>query len=176
MLLDAQGNKLGDKLVRNGDSVARLKEQIKNECATKRLKNQDMLENQEMALGNPMSPQLFIEKLRKLPNIVVEPGGIPNAVAVRHFTVDTDKDSDTFGKPIRKYVSGFYTDRILPEYSSILPNAFGLPTREIRGWRTVLLALFHAGAVPLSTLRAVFGDANGQRASLWQEQTQSART
>ena len=169
MLLDPNGNKLGDKRVENTDAIARLREKIRKENAHRRLRGQDMFEKQDMALGEPMSPTLFIEKLKRLPNIVVEPGGLSNAVAVRWITTED-------GKPAKRYLSGFYTDRVLPEFSSILPNEFGIPTREVRGWRTVLLALFQAGAVDLKTLTAAFGDSNGQRSIVWQEQTKSQRT
>lgn len=175
MLLDPQGNKLGDKRVENSDAVARLREGNRELAAPKRLPNQDLLENQDMALGTPMSPSLFISKLRTLPGILVEPGGFHNAVAIRTVVLDTDPESPTHGQQVKKYLSGFFTDRLLPEYSSVLSNEAGLATREIRGWRTVLLAMFHSGAVSLSQLKAVFGDANGQRSKLWREQTQSAR-
>lgn len=175
MLLDAHGNKLGDKRVENAEGVARLREQVQVLADTKRIPNQDMLENQDMAVGTPMSPALFIEKLRKFPNVLVEPGGWPNAVAVRTVVRDTDFESPTFGKQIKRYVTGFVTDRVLPEFSHILTNDMGVPTREVRGWRTVLLALFHQKVVTLAQLKAAFGDANGQRSKLWAEQTQSAR-
>lgn len=175
MLLDPQGNKLGDKRVENAEGVARLREQVRGMVAQKRIANQDMLENQDMALGSPMSPSLFIQKLRKLPNVIVEPGGWPNAVAVRTIVRDDDPESPTYGQPVKKYISGFVTDRVLPEFSSIIPNFMGAPTREIRGWRTVLLALFNKKVVTLNQLKAVFGDANGQRSKLWHEQTQAAK-
>lgn len=150
-----------------------MREVVQGMCNKKRIPHQDMLEDQDMALGTPMSPTLFIEKLRKLPGILVEPGGAgPTAVAVRTVVKDQDPESETFGQPIKIYLSGFWTDKILPEFSSILPNKFGLATREIRGWRSVLLAMHRQGAVTLPQLKAVFGDANGQRSILWKEQTQ----
>lgn len=175
MLLDPQGNKLGDKRVENAEGVARLREQVRGIADKKRIANQDMLEDQDMALGSPMSPSLFIQKLRRLPNVIVEPGGWPNAVAIRTVVRDNDVESPTYGQQVKKYVSGFFTDRVLPEFSTILSNPMGLATREIRGWRTVLLALFHQKVVTLHQLKAVFGDANGQRSKLWHEQTQAAK-
>lgn len=175
MLLDPQGNKLGDKRVENAEGVARLKEKVRGMVDKKRIANQDMLEDQDMALGSPMSPSLFIQKLRKLPNVIVEPGGWPNAVAVRTVVRDDDADSPTYGQQVKKYISGFVTDRVLPEFSSILTDHMGLATREIRGWRTVLLALFNQKVVTLQQLKAVFGDANGQRSKLWHEQTQASK-
>lgn len=173
MLLDCSGDKLGDKNIKDEDGVARLRESIVNQCAKKRIPNQTLLEDQEMALGAPMSPALFIEKLRKLPGILVEPGGAgPTAVAVRMIVTDQDPTSPTHGQPIKIYLSGFWTDKVLPEFSSILSSKFGLATREIRGWRSVLLAIHRQGGATLPQLKALFGDANGQRAILWKEQTQ----
>jgi hypothetical protein len=167
MLLDPQGNIL--KKIENAEAVARLREDIKKQVAPLRMAGQELLENPEASLGTPMSPSLFIEKLRKFPGVIVEPGGWRNAMAVR--TMITGED----GKPEKKYISGFLTDRVLAEYDLIIPDQFGTATRKIRGWRTVLLDLFHAQVVPLSQLKAAFGDANGQRSNRWQEQTQSAK-
>jgi hypothetical protein len=175
MLLDPQGNKLGDRNVKDAESVARLRENIRATTDKKKIPNQALLEDQDMAIGEPMSPQLFIEKLRKFPGVIVEQGGIPNAVAVRMLVTDEDPTSETHGKQIKRYVSGFYVDRVLPEFSSVTTNEHGLATREIRGWRSVLLALFNSKAVTLKQLKAAFGDANGQRGTLWQQRMQAAR-
>jgi hypothetical protein len=164
-----------DHYLSPAENVAKLKQGNKELAAKKRMPKQDLLENQDMAVGQPMSPTLFIQKLRRLPNVIVEQGGIPNAAAVRTVVTDTDPTSETYGKEIKRYISGFYTDRILPEFSSILPDVNGLPTREIRGWRTVLLALFRSKVASYSQLKAAFGEPHGQRGILWQDQTRQAR-
>ena len=72
-----------DQYLSPAENVAKLKQGNRELAAEKRIPNQDLLENQDMALGQPMSPVIFIQKLRKLPNVIVEQGGISNAVAVR---------------------------------------------------------------------------------------------
>jgi hypothetical protein len=42
-----------------------------------------------------------------------------------------------------------------------------LPVREIRGWRSVLVALIRAGALTRKQCDTAFGPASGQRSILW---------
>jgi hypothetical protein len=71
----------------------------------------------------------------------------------------------------KAYVTGFYVDAPLPEFSSVIVDSKGLPVRELRGWRSVLLALYRQKIVTLKQLELSFGKAQGQRAILWDKQT-----
>jgi hypothetical protein len=176
MLIQVDKNELGDKRLDPKEGVAKLKEDNRKLAAKNRIPNQSLLEDVDMAVGNPMAPAEFIRKIRLLSNdIIVEQGGIPNAVAVRIIATDDDKESPTYGQKIKKYVSGFYVDRMLPEFSAIIPDHLGQAKREIRGWRSVLLSLWRSKVVTLRQLVAVFGHPNGQRNSLWMQQTREQR-
>jgi hypothetical protein len=161
---------LGDKMLSPEEGVCKLKEDNKKLAAPCKIAGQSLLEDHDQALGEPMMPQELIRRIQKLnPKIVVEKGGIPNAVAVRYPAVDDE------GKPCLRYLTGFYVDRPLQEFSSVTTDKNGLPVREIRGWRTVLLALFHANAATYEQLKAMFGEPHGQRNTLWMSQTREKR-
>lgn len=160
---------LGDKLLSPEEGVAKLREGNLKMAAQFKIPDQELLENIEMARGDSLHPNEFIYRLRKLdPELIVEDGGIPNCVAVRKFV----RDEDGLQK---KYLTGFYVDRAFPEFSSILPDKNGLAKREIRGWRTVLLNLLRTKAVTYKQVKAVFGEPQGQRNSLWMQQTRGMR-
>jgi hypothetical protein len=161
---------LGDKMLSPEEGVCKLREGNLKLAAEKKIPNQKLLEDQDMAVGEPMLPQELIRRIQKLnPLVIVEKGGIPNAVAVRIPSVDDE------GKPCKRYLTGFYIDRALPEFSSVVTDKNGLPVREIRGWRTVLLALFNNKVATYEQLKAMFGEPNGQRNTLWMSQTREKR-
>lgn len=176
MLILPDSSSLGDTHLSPEENVAKLKEGIANTLETKKIKNQADLENVEMSLGEVLQPNDFIRRVEKInSDINIKKGGYPGAVQVRFMTWDADHDSPTFGTKVSKYVSGFFVDRPLQEFSIIVPGPNGLATRHIRGWRTVLLDLFHAGALTYPQIKAAFGEPLGQRNGLWMEQTQTGR-
>jgi hypothetical protein len=170
MLIVPDKSDLGDLKLSPEEGVAKLKEGNAKLTAQYKLPNQSLLENHDMALGIAMQPSAFIARIQKLnPAILVEKGGVPSAVAVRIPGFDDE------GNYVKKYVTGFYTDRILPEFSSIATDEKGLPWREQRGWRSVLLALLKAEALTYPQVKAAFGEPNTSRNVLWREQTQEKR-
>jgi hypothetical protein len=162
MLIQPDRNELGDRRLDLKESAIKAHEDNKKLASQYRIPDQDLLEDQKQAIGSEMDWQLFVTKLLKLStNIVVEKGGVTGAVAVRFIT------KDKLGKPEKRYVSGFYIDCKLPEFSSVIVDENGLPKREIRGWRSVLEALVRAGALTQKQCDLTFGPALGQRAILW---------
>lgn len=137
-----------------------------------KIPGQAMLENKEMALGNPMSYQDLIRLLQKMnPAIICEDGGVKGAIAVR-IPGDLGDGEGTFGK---RYVTGFYKE-VLPEFSSVNTDDRGTAKRHNRGWRTVVLDLIKQGVVSYKDAVDVFGEPNGQRAGRWQEILRHKRT
>lgn len=158
------------------ENVAKQKEEIRNSREKFKHPRQHILDNVDMAVGAPMQPQEFIRRLKKAgPRLIIEQGGWQNAVAVRIPHVDEDPLSPTYGTLTKKYVTGFYTDRILPEWSSFINDSTGVPRREVRGWRTVLLMLIAVNALTYTAATKEFGEPQGQRNILWREQTQERR-
>lgn len=166
---------LGDTKLSPLENVAKLKEGNQKLTDQKKIPNQSLLENHDMALGTPMVYSELIRRVKKIaPQVIFEDGGIKNAIAVRHYTYDPYGGPDGQGAHQKKYISGFYKE-VLPEFSSITTDKKGLPHREVRGWRSVLLALMKAEVVPFEALVKEFGHPYGQRSCLWAEQTQELR-
>lgn len=152
------------------ESLASIKEGNAAMTAKMRIPDQDILENREAALGWPMQPSEFIRRIEKLNSAIkIQTGGVRGAVAVRApQLVD--------GKMELKYISGFYVDQPLPEFSCVVLDDKGLPFREVRGWRTVLLGLVKAKVLTIEQVDLTFGKPNGGRAILWQKQTKDKRS
>jgi hypothetical protein len=166
MLVKADKSMLGDKYLRDREAVAKVKEENAAAAAQNKIPDQDILEKREMAMGLMLQPNELIRRLEKLnPKIIIEAGGVRNAVAVRYPKPQED------GTIEKAYVTGFYVDAPLPEFSSVIVDSKGLPVRELRGWRSVLLALYRQKIVTLKQLELSFGKAQGQRAILWDKQT-----
>jgi hypothetical protein len=142
MLIQTDHNELGDKRLDVAEGIAKLKEDNKALLATKKIADQADLENREAALGQVLPTSEFIQLLKRIcPGLIVEPGGYPNAVALRRW-VNGEK----------KYVSGFKLG-YLPEFSYIHTDEHGLPTEEVRGWRAVLTALTKQGLISFEALQ-----------------------
>lgn len=147
MLIQTDKSELGDKKLGNKDEIlAREKEKNKALLASRKVKDQAVLEDREAAKGQVLHTGDFIRLLQKIcPGLIVEPGGYPNAVALRRW-VNGEK----------KYVTGFELGYI-PEYSSIIPDENGLPFKEVRGWRNVLVSLTKQGLINMEALKREFG-------------------
>jgi hypothetical protein len=148
------------------EAVAKAKEDNKRLASKSRITDQDILEDHEAAQGIELHHNELIRRIQLLnPKILIMPGGINGAVAVRYPKFE-------FGEWSNTYITGFYLQP-LPEFSSVTTDANGLPHREIRGWRSVLLALIKAGALDRKKVDALFGPARGQRSGIWYRTLQS---
>lgn len=165
MLIYDSSESLGDKRINLEEGLAKIKEDNQVLIDTKKIPNQSLLENKDMAMGIAMQPSEFIRRIQKLnPSIVVKPG-TTDAVAVYYPTYDEDE-----GKTVLKYVSGFFVDQMMREYTYLIVDDKGLPKRAPRGWRTVLLDFIKQGILPYAQVKAAFGEPTGQRNILWNEQ------
>ena len=176
MLIVTDRDNLGDKRLSPVEGVAKKVEETLKDTQKFAIPNQDLLSNFDMAIGNRMTPQEFIRRLNLMdPTILVEKGGMKDAVALRITVLDDDPTSPTHNKYVKKYVSGFYVDQPLNEYSSVSVENDGKARRENRGWRTVLLMLEGQKVVSHARVVKFFGEAQGQRSVLWRQQTQERR-
>jgi hypothetical protein len=170
MLIQPEKKLLGDKYLKDAEAVAKIKEDNKRDTAKLRIPNQDLLEDKAAALGIPMQPSELVMRLQKMnPKIIIQPGGVRNAVAVRYPMKDEK------GEDINQYVTGFYIDNALPEYSCVVTDERGLPWREVRGWRSVLTALIRQGIITEKQCDLSFGKPGSWRSILWDKQRQAER-
>lgn len=143
------------------EAVAKAKEDTIRQAADKRIPDQALLENKDMAQGYYLDWNEFVRRVGRLnTQILFQPGGISGAIAVRY------PKPDGMGGVALEYVTGFYC-KPLQEYSNVTTDDKGLPTREERGWRSVLHALVRAGALTKKQCDLAFGPALGQRSTLW---------
>jgi hypothetical protein len=175
MLIVTDINDLGDKRLSPEEGVAKLREGNAKLSAEKHIPNQKLLEDHEAAAGTFMLHSELIRRIKKLnPKIVVEDGGVPGAVAVRYYCWDEHAGDDGTGEMRLKYITGFYKQP-LQEFSSVVCDEHGIAAREVRGWRSVLLALMQCGAHTYEQQHREFGDPQGSRSILWREQTAQQR-
>ncbi len=176
MLIQPDRHELGDLRLDPKENLAKIKEDNLKLFSKHKLPEQALLENQDMALGQPMDWQSFVRKLELLrvpDRMWIHDGGYPNAIAIH---VWRQKPSEI--EPCWDYVGGFIKG-MLPEFSAIKTDEHGLPTEEaaggLRGWRSVLLSLIVNKVVSFNEVVRVFGDANGQRSGLWHKQLQTVK-
>ncbi len=155
---------LGDKRLDPTEALIKIKAE-NNARAQKQtaIPDQKMMTDRKMAIGTPMPYQSLVYLLKKMsPSLVIEDGGVRNAIAVRIPGICADGTRGLI------YCSGFYKE-VLPEFSCVQEDERGRPTRECRGWRTVVLALIRQGHISYKDAVSVFGEPNGIRAGRWQQ-------
>jgi hypothetical protein len=151
------------------EAIAKAKEDTLKAASANRVPDQAILEDQTMAkqAGYWLDWNELIRRISLLnPAILFQKGGAPNAIAVRY------PKRDEHGDVHQEYITGFYCES-LPEYSSVTLDEKGLPHREIRGWRSVLVALIRAGALSKKQCDTIFGPAMGERSMLWYRHLQN---
>lgn len=184
MLIQPDIHELGDKRLDPKENVAKEREDLLRNCARNRIGGQNELEDPERSGGPRLSYNEVIRKLRRaIPNIRIfdgAPGSVSLYVpcnraelAQRRLEWDWTEGRDPMFMGL-KYVGGFpKTD--IPEFSHVLTDSSNLPTREVRGWRSVLISLLKQGCVSYRTVVREFGEALGYRGWRWQEQTRPWR-
>jgi hypothetical protein len=156
MLIQTDINELGDKRLSPEEALAKLKEENAKKTAEYRIPNQAVLEDQLAAIGQAMPYQTFIKKLKSIqPRLIIEDGGIEGALAIRNYA--------------KEYLTGFYKD-VLTEFSFVTTDTRGLPVRESRGWRSVLISLIKQHVISYRTVVKEFGEPWGSRSNLWHEE------
>jgi|SRR6185312_3133198 len=167
---------LGDRLPRDKDSLAQMKEKIQHHRDKEhRSAEQPILTNQEASAVNYIQPMDFIRRLKKLNDgLLFGHGGIPGHVSVWVVALDDEVGSPTYGRLTEVPIAcGFPIMKPLPEFSWVGTDDWGIATKEEeRGWRTVLMRLIKGGFLKYSAVKAEFGEPHGSRGVLWHKQLQ----
>lgn len=171
---------LGDKHLDEKESVIRERERAINQASKCKIGGQAELENSDRSAGPRLHYSEIIRRIQSLnPRIAIR-DGMPGNVAIyrpkrREEYNDAERemrsaprDEQWFWDHV--YVSGMLKDW-LPEYAHVTLDNAGLPTREVRGWRSVLIALVKSGAITRRGCNELFGDPSGdKRSGRWFEQ------
>lgn len=185
-LVEADINELGDKRLDPIESVASQREKALQQASQYKIAKQEELEDQNRSLGPRLQYTELISRLKRAIPALKVMDGSPGNIAL-YFPRDRKEleeatnnwdyleGKDTFFLQY-KYVGGFPKAEI-PEYSTIDIDTSHLPTKEHRGWRSVLITLLKAGAVPYEKLLKEFGDVGtDKRGWRWQDQTAKWRS
>lgn len=179
MLVTAPHN-LGDRSLNPEESVIRLREENNSLLNNRRLHRQAELSDANRSAGPRLSWQEVVFRLSKCnPSLLFTDGSAGNVAIYRPFNRQelAEREYD-WTRPAwwndHQYVGGFPKDW-LPEYSHVRTNERNLPTREYRGWRSVLLSLLKANAITIECANRHFGAATGQRSWSWNQQIQEMR-
>lgn len=183
---------LGDKRLNPEESVIRERESLLSICATRRIWGQDELEKAERADGPRLPYTELLRRIHLCNPAIVAKDGMEGSVALyirkrpeeytetdnilrfqpwlaREMNIPVPKDEFFID---HKYLTGFRKEAIA-EYSYITIDSSLLPHREMRGWRSVLIALIKAGAVRYSDAISIFGNPEGdKRSTRWFDQLQ----
>ena len=174
---------LGDTHLDAAENLAKLKEDNAKLTAKHRLPDQDELENAERAWGPQLPYQELIRKVRKLNPAILVVDGSEGNVAIyvpktRKELIEESEDNNPTSHSwhrAHKYVSGC-PKKPLPEYSTILVDERGRMTRELRGWRSVLIALVKANGITYRQAIEAFGNPEtDQRSGRWFQQLKQYR-
>lgn len=155
MLIKPDSKYLGDKIVLDEEAIAKHKEETLAMRHEKHaIAEQDVLANKEMALGQPMAWTELVRRLKLLnPNLVIQDGGYPNAIAVR---IQNGNETE--------YVTGFMKE-VLPEYSWVTLDQDGIAKHEKRGWRQVVFTILQRRLATYGDAVRIFGQATGARST-----------
>src|SRR5579859_1726396 len=149
---------LGDSHLDPTENVVKQREELLTAAGKYRIYGQEELEDPERGLGPKLQYTEFISRLRLIAPRMVAVDGSPGNVALyfprtrrdyedtlKEWDWEQDRKLDPFFRFMR-YVGGFPKQE-LPEYSTVDIDTSLLPTREKRGWRSVLITLIKQAVI-----------------------------
>ena len=180
MLVQPDRKQLGDSRLDPSENLAKLKEGNASLDERKKMAGQAELEDSDRIGGSRMSINELLRKLWKLNLNIKVMDGAPGNIAI--YVLKTRKELEEsinerdFSRPAWwndfKYVTGCLKEP-LPEYSGVTLDERGIAKREIRSWRSVLIALIKNRAITYRQANEEFGPALGSRSWRFEEQLQN---
>lgn len=176
-IVQFDSQELGDKRLNPEETVYREREELLKQVSNRKIWGQEELEDVERSGGPRMQPNEFLRRLRKANTEIHVRDGSLGSVALYIPKHRGEYDPETFDPDRKgfyhdhKYVGGFLLEPI-PEFSHVTTDSSQIAHREVRSWRSVLLALIKGGALTYTQAVKEFGEPLGSRAGRWQEQMQ----
>lgn len=169
---------LGDKHLDPKEAVAREREELLTQISPRKAYGQAELDKPERSTGSRLYYSTLLKKLKNIyPSFLVK-DGIPGNVAL--YQPKTKEQIDVDGYDLTRpawhnesiYVTGFAKDWI-PEWGHFLNDTDGIAEREVRGWRSILIAMIKQGLFTYDAAVEEFGNPeHDQRSRFWFEQLQ----
>ena len=169
-------HELGDTHLSPEEAVLREREELLQLASKSKIWGQEELENSDRSAGPRLYYTEIVRRLQVInPRLAVR-DGLEGSVALYRPVEPWEYDPEQWD-PERpdwfnqhKYVGGMKKDW-LPEFSHVLLDTSNLPTREVRGWRSVLLSLIKSHTISIKSAIQQFGDpSTDQRSGRWNEQ------
>ena len=180
MLIETDKTQLGDTHLNPEETVIREREELLTLAASRKIHGQAELEDPRRAYGPRLQYTEIVSKLSRLNSRLKFLEGSPGNLALylpkkrnEYNAEEREWDKDAFFWH-HKYVGGIPKEE-LPEYGYVTLDSSNLPVREIKSWRSVLIALIKAGAITYTQAITEFGEAVGPRSVRWHEQLRGYR-
>lgn len=181
-LVETDIHELGDERLNPEEAVIRERTALLAKASQYRIYGQDELEDPERALGPRLQYTEVLSRLKRVcPQLKVQDGSegnialyYPRSAKDYEATVKewdhTERGKDDHFFQYHRYVGGFPKQE-LAEYSTLDIDTSLLPTRENRGWRSVLITLIKQGVISYNEAVSQFGDVGtDKRGWRWKEQ------
>lgn len=172
-MVEVDKHELGDARLNPEEAVVREREDL---LAIRHKEHafpgQKLLADADRSTGSQMPSAEFLFRLQKINPAILVKNGIPGNVAlyVRKSEAEIIQDGYDLRRPTwwneHKYVSGMPMSS-LPEWGHLTTDTDGIAEREVRGWRSVLIALIKAKAFTYAQAAIEFGDPLYDRRSLY---------
>ncbi len=170
---------LGDAHLNLEEGVVKLREELRSDISNREAYGQKDIEKEDRSSGARMYYSLLLRKLRVIYPEMLTKDGIVGHVALYRPKTDAEKINDGLDLAVpawynnHKYFTGFPKDYI-PEWGHYQNDTDGIALREVRGWRSVLIAMIKQGLVTYDAVVAEFGDPiHDQRSKYWFDQLQN---
>lgn len=167
---------LGDTHLDPVEAVKREREDLLRIRQKDKNHGQDELEKADRSTGARLHYTEFLVKLKRILSGFFVKDGSPGQLAL--YVAKTESEIAADGYDLShpqwhnesKYVTGFPKDWI-PEWGHLLNDTDGIANREVRGWRSILIAMIKQKLIKYVDVIREFGDPiHDQRSTFWFEQ------
>lgn len=175
MLIQPDINELGDKRLSVEEANIKKGEEVLKQAAQYKISGQAEIENSDRSAGPRLYYTEILRRIWKINPTIQVLDGLPGNVAIYRRKSNLEVIEDVHETEVNFFTDHVYVTGMekawIPEFSHVILDTSFLPTREIRGWRSVLIALIKSRALKYEDAIQEFGDPFfDQRSKRWFEQ------
>lgn len=175
--MDSKLNRqLGDTHLDPKEEVARQRENLLNDISHRKAYGQEDIEKVERSNGSRIYYSVLLRRLRYIYPPMLVKDGIPGHIALYRLKTEDEIANDGYDLSVpkwyneHKYFTGF-PKAAIPEWGHYVNDTDGIALREVRGWRSVLIAMVKQGLTTYEKVIEEFSDPiHDQRSKYWFEQ------
>lgn len=169
-------HQLGDAHLNWEELAVREREGLLKDVSGRKAYGQDDIDKSDRSAGPRMYYSVLLKKLRNIYPAMLVKDGIFGHVACYRPKTDAEIVNDGYDLAVpkwyndHKYFTGFPKEPI-PEWGHYVNDTDGIALKEVRGWRSVLIAMIKQGLVTYDSAVEEFGDPiHDQRSKYWFDQ------